>query len=122
MPTLVNIRKRDSDAECKVILRAMETSEHKLDFGLTEVDLNTGDGRPYSVDRVRLLCGSGVAFARSRLRLSGGLLVEIDRVSGTLPEIDERGVCYAIALAIAKALKRDPAIILEGEQAWFLGT
>ncbi len=102
------IRHNSSPDWCRVTLTANEVDERRLhvnDLGQTRV--RSLDGIPLSEDKVKLLCGSGLAWARSNLRLAAGVVVTVVSIDGELDSENERGVCRAVALAIARNLKKD---------------
>jgi hypothetical protein len=111
----LRIKHRHSSDWCRVLLTANEVDERRLQLAdLGEVELRSGDGTYVTQDKVRLLCGSGIAWARSNLKLAAGIVVTIFSIEGELSSEHERGVCHAVALAIAQSLKSkiDPNVLL----------
>lgn len=102
-------------------LDATELPENKLVCDIDcEPDLRTSSGETYTKELVRVLCGSGLAFARRRLAVANGLQISVVEVSGTLDRSDEVGVCHATGLAIAKALKKDDSPIITSMSGWIV--
>lgn len=117
-PSELKIKRRDSFDWCRVLLTAIEVDERRLDLNnLGEVKLRLLDGTCLSRDRARILCGSGIAWARSNLKLAAGVIVTIYLLDGELSSEHVRGVCHAVALSIARSLKNhiDPMILLTSD-------
>ena len=104
-----------------ILLDAVELSELKLNCEINSVpDVKNFNGDPFSVDLIRILCGSGLAFARRKLGLSRGLSVTVSEVHGTLEKANEVGVSHATAIAVARALNRDPSPLADSLGNWQL--
>jgi hypothetical protein len=102
------VSKKSNAGHCAVTVRAMELPDSKMKVQVIgHVELQTDAGNLYLKDTIYVLCGSGLALARNRLELPGGLSVEVTDVSGQLNRDDEVGVCIATAVAIAKAIGKD---------------
>lgn len=114
----LQIKRRDSFDWCRVSLTAIEVDERRLGLNdLGEDKLRSLDGTFLSLDRARILCGSGIAWARSNLKIASGIVVKIYLLDGELSSGHERGVCHAVALSIARSLKNSihPMILLTSE-------
>lgn len=118
--TTVSVSHRSQDSNCTVTLSAIELSEQKLDFQVTDsADLKNDLGKKYEYGAIRYFCGEGLSHARRRLGLDGGISVEIQELKGTVRAGAEVGVSLAIAVGIAKALGRDDhQALLENQDEW----
>lgn len=106
---------------CSVSLTACETPTLKLDFKIIgPVQLAFAPGTAYEHDAVGILCGSGLAFARSKLNLDAGISVCVLELSGLISTRNEVGVCIAVAVAIAINLGRNHQLILDSDCPWEL--
>jgi hypothetical protein len=115
------ISKKLNMGKCSVTLSAVELPDLKLEVRITgPIGLRTDAGDVYLKDTIQVLCGSGLALARTRLELVAGLSVDVMDVSGTLNVDDEAGVCMATAVAIARAMGKEDAKVLLGANDWEL--
>jgi len=104
-----------------VRLDAVELNENKLTCEVSNPPrLRTGAGVEYSVETAKVLCISGMATARRRLRLPNGLAITVSEISGIVDDDEEAGVCRAIAIAIARALNKDPSLLYDSMENWQL--
>lgn len=103
----VSLSNRTLQSNCVVSVRAIELSEPKLHLRLeVRPVLETGDGERVGEDMIRYFCGEGIAHARRRLGLIGGLSLEIYKLSGIIRKGAEIGISYAISIAIAESLRK----------------
>ena len=109
-----------SESYCDVHLHAEEISQFKLDLNVTElVELKTETSQEFDYAMIRYLCGNGVAHARRRLKLPGGLVVNVERLSGIIAKGLEVGVSLAVAIAVAAAIgKNDYRALLDNPEEW----
>lgn len=119
MPATARIRHRKTKAECAITLTASELAEMKLSCNVIgDVDLRALNRELFPDGLVRVLCGSGMAFARQNLVIPNGLEVKVSQVQGFMDKSDEVGVCYATAIAIARSLQRDVTDLLTTMDDW----
>jgi hypothetical protein len=116
--TNLTIKHRSSPEWCRVLLSAIEVEERRLQLeDLGEVKLRSMDETLFAHERTKILCGSGIAWARSNLKFPAGIVVTIFSIDGQLSSEHERGVCKVVALAIAQNLNKviDPALLITSE-------
>jgi len=114
----LTIKHRNSSNWCRVLLTAYEVDERRLHLNdLGEIKLRSFDGTHFTPEKIKILCGSGVAWARSNLKLAAGVVVTILSIDGELSLEHERGVCSVVALALAQNLKMivEPAVLITSE-------
>jgi hypothetical protein len=107
-------------SNCVVSVRATELSERKLqlDFKMSP-ELENDDGENLEEETIRYFCGEGLAHARRRLGLAGGLSLDIYELKGTIRRGAEAGIAYAVAIAIAESLnKTDKESLLGNMEHW----
>ncbi|HEV3142899.1 MAG TPA: hypothetical protein VGZ47_03335 [Gemmataceae bacterium] len=113
------IQKRLPAGLCSVTLEAQETPERKLDCRISgEIVVRTPNGNAVSPEQLQVLCGSGLALARRKLKLKAGLSAIISSISGVLAPDDETGVCIATAVAVAKALGKPDLLLQQSLNGW----
>lgn len=116
LPTVdVTIKHRKNRDWCRVVLVATELPERRLHVaGLNEVRIRSLGGEILSEAKVKILCGSGLAWARSSLKLDAGLEANVLTLDGELSQECERGLSGAVALAIARCLHKanDPSVLI----------
>ena len=109
-----------NDNHVTVSLTASELPDRTLVCELAcETRVTTSGGAPMSVELLRILCGSGLAFARSTLGIANGLSVTISDIHGTVNKADHVGMCHATAVAIARALGE---VSRRSWKRWMAGT
>jgi hypothetical protein len=120
----VDLQRPSSAARCLISLSAREIPENRLECMMScDARVSTPSGSAVSIGRLRILCGSGLAFARRRLRLNGGLSVNVTALDGVMEvedEADEVGVCHATAIAIARALERSDVSLRGSLEDWVI--
>ena len=120
----VELRRPSSAARCLLSLSAQETPENRLECVIAcNTRVSTPSGNSVSTGRLRILCGSGLAFARRQLQLNGGLSVNVTALDGVVEiedEVDEVGVCHATAIAVARALGRSDVSLRESLEDWMI--
>lgn len=112
----VSLTNTTMQSNCVVSVRAAELSERKLqlDFKMSP-ELENDDGERFEEGTIRYFCGEGLAHARRRLGLEGGLSLDIYELKGTIRKGAEAGVSYAVAMAIAKSLNMSDERSLLGD-------
>jgi hypothetical protein len=102
-----------------VTLDAVELPVARLSCELTgDPAVVTHCGEAYSRGAVQVLCFSGVALARRALGLANGVDVHVSSMCGVLDKTEEVGVCYAVAVAIARSLQKADRCLLEIDSGW----
>jgi|LakMenE18May11ns_1017448.scaffolds.fasta_scaffold9672372_2 hypothetical protein len=112
----VSLLSTTMQSNCVVSVRATELSERKLQLDFkTSPELENDDGEHFEEGTIRYLCGEGLAHARRRLGLAGGLSLDIYELKGTIRKGAEVGISYAVAMAIAKSLNKSGGQPLLGD-------
>lgn len=102
-----------------VRLNAVELADLKLECAFDcEPAIATSSGEKYADGVVRFLCHDGMRVARRKLSIANGLRINVSEIAGTLEKSAETGVCHAIGLAIARALMKDDAALIDFIQGW----
>lgn len=104
-----------------VTLDAAEVDELRLTCDFSQIlSILTGDGERYTPGAIRVHCISGIRIARRQLSLPAGLSVTVSEMSGVVDKFNGVGICHAVAIAIARALKKDPSLLFDSLGDWRL--
>ena len=117
----VEIESQTGHERCLVQLKAREIPDRAFELEITPTPaiVSTSENE-FESNSIRILCGSGLAYARSQLQLAGGLDVKIVRIEGEVSRQNERGVSLAVAIAVAVATGKDHSELIDSQAEWTL--